>query len=84
MHIFWYVLVLVELIFNIEAKWVRDVDSKIIDEIKENPSIAYLIQFHAPWLVEIFTGICGVITFPKDPGLSINRQDFCNQSLIVC
>ncbi|UJR31041.1 hypothetical protein I4U23_018551 [Adineta vaga] len=36
-------------ILHINAKWVRDVDSKIIDEIKQNPSIAYLIQFHAPW-----------------------------------
>lgn len=35
----------------IQAKWVRDADSKIIDEIKQNPSIAYLIQFHAPWFV---------------------------------
>lgn len=33
------------------AKWVRDADSKIVDEIKQNPSVAYLIQFHAPWFV---------------------------------
>lgn len=39
------------LITDVRAKWVRDVDSKIIDEIQRNPSISYLIKFHAPWSV---------------------------------
>ncbi len=51
MKLVWFVIVLVELFLHIEGKWVRDVDSKIVDEIKQNPSIAYLIQFHAPWSV---------------------------------
>ena len=33
------------------GKWVRDVDSSIIEEIRQNPSNAYLIKFHAPWFV---------------------------------
>ena len=41
------------LLIEIKAKWVRDADSKIIDEIQQNPSVAFLIQFHAPWFVEI-------------------------------
>ena len=50
--LFWFVIVLLEISPTIiQAKWVRDADSKIIDEIKQNPSIAYLIQFHAPWSV---------------------------------
>lgn len=51
MKFFWFVIFLVQFIVNINAKWVRDVDSKIVEEIKQNPSIAYLIKFHAPWLV---------------------------------
>ncbi|CAF0785104.1 unnamed protein product [Rotaria sordida] len=49
MKLFWFVIFLVQCFICINAKWVRDVDSKIVDEIKQNPSIAYLIQFHAPW-----------------------------------
>ncbi|CAF1508340.1 unnamed protein product [Adineta steineri] len=49
MQFLWFVIFLVQCFLSINAKWVRDVDSKIIDEIKQNPSIAYLIQFHAPW-----------------------------------
>ena len=51
MEFIWFVIFLVEFFCCINAKWVRDVDSKIVDEIKQNPSIAYLIQFHAPWFV---------------------------------
>ncbi len=51
MRLSWFVIFLVQYFSSINAKWVRDVDSKIIDEIKQNPSIAYLIQFHAPWFV---------------------------------
>ncbi|CAF1054746.1 unnamed protein product [Rotaria sp. Silwood1] len=49
MKLFWFVIFLVQCFICIHAKWARDVDSKIVDEIKQNPSIAYLIQFHAPW-----------------------------------
>ncbi|CAF5168406.1 unnamed protein product, partial [Rotaria sp. Silwood1] len=48
MKLFWFVIFLVQCFICIHAKWARDVDSKIVDEIKQNPSIAYLIQFHAP------------------------------------
>jgi hypothetical protein len=51
MILFWFVIFVVQCFISINAKWVRDVDSKIIDEIKQNPSVAYLIQFHAPWFV---------------------------------
>jgi hypothetical protein len=51
MRFYWFVIFLVQYFSSINAKWVRDVDSKIIDEIQQNPSIAYLIQFHAPWFV---------------------------------
>jgi hypothetical protein len=54
MEFIWFVIFLVEFFLSINAKWVRDVDSKIVDEIKQNPSIAYLIQFHAPWFVLVF------------------------------
>ncbi|CAF1055458.1 unnamed protein product [Rotaria magnacalcarata] len=49
MKLFWFVIFLVQRFISINAKWVRDVDSRIVDEIKQNPSVAYLIQFHAPW-----------------------------------
>lgn len=32
-----------------EARLVRDVDSTIIEEMQSNPSMSYMIQFHAPW-----------------------------------
>ena len=54
MEIIWLVIFLVEFFSCINAKWVRDVDSKIVDEIQQNPSIAYLIKFHAPWFVNLF------------------------------
>ncbi len=57
MKLVWFVIFLVQFFVSIKAKWVRDVDSKIVDEIKQNPSIAYLIQFHAPWFV-LFTFFC--------------------------
>jgi hypothetical protein len=51
MTFLWTILWIGQLLIRIDAKWVRDVDSKIVDEIKQNPSIAYVIQFHAPWFV---------------------------------
>ena len=44
------VLIVLYLI-GIDAKWVIDVDSSIISEIQQNPSIGFLIKFHAPWFV---------------------------------
>jgi hypothetical protein len=54
MKLFGFVILLVQFFLSVNAKWVRDVDSKIIDEIQQNPSISYLIQFHAPWFVVVF------------------------------
>ncbi|CAF1143487.1 unnamed protein product [Adineta ricciae] len=46
----WLVILLMQgFVALVSAKWVRDVDSKIVDEINQNPSVAYLIKFHAPW-----------------------------------
>ncbi|UJR15623.1 hypothetical protein I4U23_002559 [Adineta vaga] len=46
----WYGLVFfVHCLIDINAKWVADVDSSIINEINQNPSVGYLIKFHAPW-----------------------------------
>lgn len=47
----WYGILIVQYLIVINAKWVVDVDSSIINEIHQNPSIGYLIQFHAPWFV---------------------------------
>jgi len=47
----WYGILIVQYLISINAKWVVDVDSSIINEINQNPSIGYLIQFHAPWFV---------------------------------
>jgi hypothetical protein len=47
----WYGILIVQYLIGINAKWVIDVDSSIINEINQNPSIGYLIQFHAPWFV---------------------------------
>ncbi|CAF0994210.1 unnamed protein product [Adineta steineri] len=44
-----YGILFVQYFIGINAKWVIDVDSSIINEINENPSIGYLIKFHAPW-----------------------------------
>ncbi|CAF2372932.1 unnamed protein product [Rotaria sp. Silwood2] len=44
-----YTILIVQYVIGINAKWVIDVDSSIIDEIQKNPSIGYLIKFHAPW-----------------------------------
>jgi hypothetical protein len=43
----------VQYLIGLQAKWVVDVDSSIIDEINQNPSIGYLIKFHAPWFVSV-------------------------------
>ncbi len=47
----WYGILIVQYLITTNAKWVIDVDSSIINEINQNPSIGYLIQFHAPWFV---------------------------------
>ncbi|CAF0870409.1 unnamed protein product [Adineta ricciae] len=42
-------LLLIHCLVYTNAKWAVDVDSSIIQEINENPTIGYLIKFHAPW-----------------------------------
>ena len=54
MHLIYYVILIVQYLIVINAKWVADVDSSIISEINQNPTIGYLIKFHAPWFVELF------------------------------
>ncbi|CAF1227618.1 unnamed protein product [Rotaria sordida] len=44
-----YAILIIQYIIGINSKWVIDADSSIIDEIQKNPSIGYLIKFHAPW-----------------------------------
>jgi hypothetical protein len=51
MLVIWYVILIARCLVGVNAKSVVDVDSSIIDEIKENPSVGYLIKFHAPWFV---------------------------------
>jgi hypothetical protein len=46
-----YVILIVQYFIGIHAKSVIDVDSSIIEQIKQNPSIGYLIKFHAPWSI---------------------------------
>jgi hypothetical protein len=46
-----YVILVVQFVINVNAKWVQDVDSSIMEEIKQNPSTGYLLKFHAPWFV---------------------------------
>lgn len=47
----WYGILFVQCLIVIHAKHVLDVDSSILTEINQNPSIGYLIKFHAPWFV---------------------------------
>jgi hypothetical protein len=47
----WCIILIVQCLISINAKSVVDVDSSIIEEIKQNPSTGYLIKFHAPWFV---------------------------------
>ncbi len=51
MLLLYYAILIVQYLIVINGKWVVDVDSSIIEEINQNPSIGYLIKFHAPWFV---------------------------------
>jgi hypothetical protein len=51
MRLIFYVILIVQYFVGLQGKWVTDVDSSIIDQINQNPSIGYLIKFHAPWFV---------------------------------
>ncbi|CAF4624021.1 unnamed protein product [Rotaria sp. Silwood1] len=44
-----YAILIIQYLVGINAKWVIDANSSILDEIQKNPSIGYLIKFHAPW-----------------------------------
>jgi hypothetical protein len=63
MLLIYCVILIVQYLIVINAKWVVDVDSSIIDEINQNPSIGYLIKFHAPWFVNH-------AFFPPDPKMN--------------
>lgn len=62
-------------VISINGKWVVDVDSSIVNDIKNNPSVGYLIKFHAPWF-EIFPFL---INMKKSLYLGADIVDILNQ-----
>jgi len=57
MLLIYYTILIVQYLIVINGNWVVDVDSSIIEEINQNPSIGYLIKFHAPWFDFFFDRI---------------------------